>query len=447
MAQVVAHADDLLEIGLAVGLTSYVVIVLLVHHGDEVKAVEVFRRELAGAMIENVSVSLPTLAHTIVWQLAYMPRANASRIDEEFIVEASFRNEVLHDAVSSWRTADIAQADKEYLLHFGCKGSANLGKIQINLVFHSFIRIFAAMFEALKEKYRQFRAWQQQPYRVKPLSEEEHVCTTCGTAFEGNYCPRCGQSSRIGRYSFKKAFLLFLDVWGLGNRGMFRTIRDLILRPGYMIRDYLQGMQMAYFPPFKMFFLLIALGLLVDTGMNIKKENRIESAQVKINESIKKTFDQPDSIYSNNTEKEQEKANLARKTAKETIDSSNEAYDWTIKHLSIVTIIFLLFFSFPLYWFFSKSPAYPGIKYSEFFVAVVYITNMISVYSILVSFFGLSQWLDLAIYILTLIPLKQLSGFSYWRVALNCFVAFILFFGAIFIGSILINLALTFIFH
>ena len=52
---------------------------------------------------------------------------------------------------------------------------------------------------------------------------------------------------------------LFLDVWGMGNRGMFRTLRDLILRPGYLIRDYISGMQMAYFPPFKLLFLLTAL--------------------------------------------------------------------------------------------------------------------------------------------------------------------------------------------
>jgi hypothetical protein len=25
----------------------------------------------------------------------------------------------------------------------------------------------------------------------------------------------------------------------MGNRGMFRTLRDLILRPGYLIRDYI----------------------------------------------------------------------------------------------------------------------------------------------------------------------------------------------------------------
>ena len=127
----------------------------------------------------------------------------------------------------------------------------------------------------LKEKYREFKEWQLRPYQVAPLIPQEHTCATCGTTFQGNYCPRCGQSARIGRYSLKSAFLLFLDVWGLGNRSMFRSVRDLLLRPGYMIRDYLSGMQMAYFPPFKMYFLLIALSMIVDSGFNIKGENRI----------------------------------------------------------------------------------------------------------------------------------------------------------------------------
>ena len=100
----------------------------------------------------------------------------------------------------------------------------------------------------LHNRYKRFKEWEQQPHQVAPLSEDHHECATCGTHYEGNYCPRCGQSAKIGRYSFKNAILLYLDVWGLGNRGMFRSIRDLILRPGYMIRDYLRGMQMAYFP-------------------------------------------------------------------------------------------------------------------------------------------------------------------------------------------------------
>ena len=109
------------------------------------------------------------------------------------------------------------------------------------------------------EKWNAFCEWQRRPPQLIKKSDEPHHCYTCGEEYHGNYCPQCGQSARIGRYSFKAALLLFLDVWGMGNRGMFRTLRDLILRPGYMIRDYISGMQMAYFPPFKLLFLLTAL--------------------------------------------------------------------------------------------------------------------------------------------------------------------------------------------
>lgn len=66
------------------------------------------------------------------------------------------------------------------------------------------------MLEDWKKKYKEFCEWQKTPYQVNPMSEEEHICTTCGRHFVGNYCPQCGpRSSRIGRYSFKKAILLF----------------------------------------------------------------------------------------------------------------------------------------------------------------------------------------------------------------------------------------------
>lgn len=51
----------------------------------------------------------------------------------------------------------------------------------------------------------------------------------------------------------------FLDIWGLGNRPMFRTMGQLFLRPGYMIRDYLSGHHLRYFPPFKMLAILTIL--------------------------------------------------------------------------------------------------------------------------------------------------------------------------------------------
>ena len=39
----------------------------------------------------------------------------------------------------------------------------------------------------IRERYRRFKEWEQQPHEVAPLLEDEHVCATCGTRFEGNY--------------------------------------------------------------------------------------------------------------------------------------------------------------------------------------------------------------------------------------------------------------------
>lgn len=272
------------------------------------------------------------------------------------------------------------------------------------------------MFEELKEKYRRFREWQQQPYQVKPLSEDKHVCTTCGTQYEGNYCPRCGQSSKIGRYSFKNAFLLFLDVWGLGNRGMFRTIRDLILRPGYMIRDYLQGMQMAYFPPFKLFFLLIALSLLIESGLNVKGVNRFEES-----------MEMFDKIEQENTQQVDE---VGKQVTSDFLKQTREATIWINNHMTIVLLVLLLLFSGPLYLFFRHCPNLPDMRFSEFFVAIIYFTDMWNIYSIIVAFLGISLYYESFIPILAIIPLKQLSGYSYWRTIWKTFLALVIFGGA-----------------
>ena len=284
----------------------------------------------------------------------------------------------------------------------------------------------------LKEKYRRFREWQQQPYQVKPLSEEAYVCTTCGTSYKGNYCPRCGQSSRIGRYSFKNAFLLFLDVWGLGNRGMFRTIRDLILRPGYMIRDYLQGMQMAYFPPFKLFFLLIALSLLVESGLNIRGINRLEQSLELFDQLEEKTTVQA----------EDEKANEVQKQV--TADFVQESKDftrWVNNHMTIVLLVLLLLFSGPLYLLFRHSPNIPDLRYSEFFVAIIYFSNMSNIYSIVASFFCMNMYYQSLLPVVAIIPLKQLSGYSYWQTIWKTLIALIIF-AAVFYG-ILISIYAT----
>ena len=302
----------------------------------------------------------------------------------------------------------------------------------------------------LHNRYKRYREWKLEPHQVAPLSEEQHECATCGTHYEGNYCPRCGQSARIGRYSFKKAILLFLDVWGLGNRGMFRSIRDLILRPGYMIRDYLRGMQMAYFPPFKMFFLLLALWLVVDSGLNIQfvnrdKQNKKETEQIFSRLKPKVTMSEDEKVDEKKTGilfTKEEKEKMFNQEYKQ---KEGEVGDWIEQHSSLMVLAGLLLFSLPLYLLFRRSPAIPDLRLSECFVAMVYITDMILIYGIIPSLLCFSVkaeiYYDLLSLLLAIIPIKQLSGYSYfstiWRL-LAAFIPFVIMCMILLIAGIII---------
>ena len=296
---------------------------------------------------------------------------------------------------------------------------------------------------SIHHRYRRFKEWEQQPHQVAPLSEEHHERATCGTHYDGNYCPRCGQSSRIGRYSFKNAILLYLDVWGLGNRGMFRSIRDLLLRPGYMIRDYLRGMQMAYFPPFKLFFLLVALWLLVDSGMNIQGINREQQNEKETEELVRRVLNHGTGQVKVQEKQVDEKTDKAHTIDKRTTSVEKEkkaervervedlVADFIEQHSSVVTLAGLLIFSLPLCLLFRHSPAIPDLRLSECFVAMVYITDMIVIYNIIPSLLCFSVKAEicynLAAYLLAIIPIKQLSGYSYWTTIWRLLLAFIPF--------------------
>ena len=262
---------------------------------------------------------------------------------------------------------------------------------------------------------RAFHIWQRRPHELAPLSEESRTCSSCGTVYQGNFCPRCGQSARVGRFSFKKAALLFLDVWGMGNRSMFRSIRDLMLRPGFMIRDYLSGMQSAYFPPFKMFFLLAAFSLVVEHGFNFGLDvNDVQDEAPKTEQTaMENTKIARHDLTVHPGDKEEDikwKAvgNASLRFVK-VMDALRE------KNPAVFSLLSLVLFSVPLFFFLRSSPTIPDLRYSEFIVALVYTSNMYSIYSIAGNLLD-SSILNIIAVLMIFVALKQFSGFSKLRV-------------------------------
>ena len=125
---------------------------------------------------------------------------------------------------------------------------------------------------------RKLKAWdlkrdrhlQQHNTAIVTVDDTVRTCINCGEVYKGRVCPQCGQKGTWSRYTWRQAVLNFLDIWGLGNRPMFRTLRELFLRPGYMIRDYLSGHRNYYFPPFKLLALMVVFSLFVGwvTGLS-----------------------------------------------------------------------------------------------------------------------------------------------------------------------------------
>lgn len=250
----------------------------------------------------------------------------------------------------------------------------------------------------IKKHIENFRQWQTEPYPIAPMSEEEHKCTGCGTEYVGNFCPRCGQSSKIEeKMSLWKTFLLFLDVWGVGNRGMFHTIRDLILRPGFLICDYLRGKRAAYFPPFKLLFLLTTLSLLVSAGFNVYHENFTQDYHIG-------TLD----LQASN------EAILIK-----IFDFWNYIIDLQDRFPALFRLAVMMATCVIYYIFFRKSKKIGTLNYHEFFIAMVYMVNMANIYSIAFRFFGAPDWLIALPTFLYIIPLQQMTGYSWintiWR--------------------------------
>ena len=282
----------------------------------------------------------------------------------------------------------------------------------------------------LAVRWRAFRIWQQKPHEVAPLSEQSHICSSCATQFTGNYCPRCGQSAAIGRFSFKKAILLFLDVWGIGNRSMFRSIRDLMLRPGYMIRDYLRGMQSAYFPPFKMFFLLAAFSLVMDQGLGLapddkqaadKWQNVEQLEKEEVAETNTRETDLSDEEHMMINGKE-----ITSPVTKACVKFLKMMNTLRRKNAAVFSFLTLVLFSIPMFFFLRSNPKIPDLRFSEFIVALVYTSNAYTLYSILGELPYLAIF-DIFAILIVLVALKQLTGYRKRRLLGYMTLSFILF--------------------
>lgn len=264
-------------------------------------------------------------------------------------------------------------------------------------------------------------------------NDEAHTCCHCGSEYHGSYCPQCSMPASWHRFDFRQMINNFLDIWGFGNRSMYRSLKDLLWRPGYMIRDYLAGHYLYYFPPFKMLAILITLFVAIAYVFNIPNEQSFSLYD--FTQYIEKTINDSSEISNSSTVVWQYIKNVAQYLDKHIL------YSIILQNIVVVFVIWLLF---------RRKTKYSFI---EIFYSQIYINCQFVLLSIIIMLltwkvpqpeiypYAVPLWL---VTLFLLIDFKQFYQLSWWQtIWRTAVVPFIIVFIYLFLLTLTIVLYLV----
>jgi hypothetical protein len=91
----------------------------------------------------------------------------------------------------------------------------------------------------------------------------EKDCLNCGTIVQGRYCQNCGQENVVPKETFWHMFThFFYDITHFDSN-FFHTAHHLILKPGFLSREYMAGRRASYLHPVRMYVFSSAIFFLL----------------------------------------------------------------------------------------------------------------------------------------------------------------------------------------
>ena len=123
--------------------------------------------------------------------------------------------------------------------------------------------------------------WSKLKASLKKKPGEAHVdvvCKNCETTFTGHYCPNCGQSVRDFDRPFSFILYNFVGDFFSFDTRFFKSLLALVVRPGFLTKEYFEGRRVRYAPPFRIFiFVSFVLFLLLQNYTNRGLTNVLDS--------------------------------------------------------------------------------------------------------------------------------------------------------------------------
>jgi len=116
---------------------------------------------------------------------------------------------------------------------------------------------------------------------MKQHLRQEKNCLNCGAQVDERYCTHCGQQNSETRESFSHLLRHFFDDVTHYDSKFLVTIRDLLIRPGFLTKEYLAGKRQTYLHPIRMYLFISFLYFLVTLSFVHSSKDKIESILIK----------------------------------------------------------------------------------------------------------------------------------------------------------------------
>lgn len=307
-------------------------------------------------------------------------------------------------------------------------------------------------------------------------------CANCKHIFDAvnNFCPHCGQENHTHKLPIKHFVLEFIESLTHFDTKVFKTFKDMILKPGLVIKNYNNNKRARYVPPVRIYiFMSFILFLLLTTTYHHDIEANAEKMDVDFRANFSKSqgLGQIDLFTKTVLQGDQflsltKIPNISNAQIDSALKQNNIRTDWfntrivntmiqtyngkltftqitmrALKYVSYSILLFMPFFALILLLFYNQKERY----YSEFLVFSIYFTTFLLVVLCLFILFnkfmyaGLNSFLFvvLCLSVYLGISLKTVFGESYVKtiaktIAISIlFISSLLFFGVMmFVGSV-----------
>tara|TARA_R110001583_G_scaffold1342_2_gene11031 strand:- start:26054 stop:27052 length:999 start_codon:yes stop_codon:yes gene_type:complete len=98
---------------------------------------------------------------------------------------------------------------------------------------------------------------------VRKTFHYKGLCPNCEHEIDGKFCQNCGQSAKdFHRPFFSILFESLSDALSFDNR-LFHTLSPLLLKPGYLTKEFMKGRRARYTPPFRLYLFLTFFAFLL----------------------------------------------------------------------------------------------------------------------------------------------------------------------------------------